>query len=131
MGNALSKKLRMHTIQNALIINAPNGYVQSVHEGLDEVEISQQAEGTYEFVQLFVKNSEEYNDLSLTAFEAVEYDGLLWISYPKKSGAIKSDLTRDVLWEMTKGTGYRPVTQISIDDTWSALRFRPEDAVGK
>jgi hypothetical protein len=28
-------------------------------------------------------------------------------------------------------TGLRPVTQVAIDDVWSALRFRPADKVKK
>jgi hypothetical protein len=32
---------------------------------------------------------------------------------------------------LMKGSGLRPVTQIAIDDTWSALRFRPEEMVKK
>ena len=27
--------------------------------------------------------------------------------------------------------GLRPVSQVSIDETWSALRFRPKDRVGR
>ena len=47
----------------------------------------------------------------------------------KKTGAIASDLSRDVVWKRMTGTGLRPVTQIAIDETWSALRFRPEEMV--
>ncbi len=36
-----------------------------------------------------------------------------------------TDLNRDSLWELLSGDGIRPVRQIAIDDTWSALRFRP------
>jgi hypothetical protein len=56
-------------------------------------------------------------------------DALLWIAYPKKTGKIKSDITRDNGWEAVFGAGYEPVTQIAIDDDWSALRFRPAAAI--
>jgi hypothetical protein len=48
--------------------------------------------------------------------------GALWIAYPK---AGKSDLKRDSLWPMLRPYGLRPISQIAIDDVWSALRFRP------
>ncbi len=131
MATPLHKKLRLHTIQKALILNAPQGYLDLLGELPEGVIVSQQAEGKFEFVHLFVKDSAEYQSLAPIALEAIEYDGLLWISYPKKSAKIKSDLSREILWEMTKGTGIRPVTQISIDETWSALRFRPEEEVKK
>jgi len=46
----------------------------------------------------------------------------LWIAYPK---AGQSDLKRDTLWPMLRPYGLRPISQIAIDDVWSALRFRP------
>jgi hypothetical protein len=71
-------------------------------------------------VHLFVTSSEELNRLRRTAMDAVEYDGLLWISYPKRSSKVAMDLTRDVLWELMADIGLRPVTQISVDEVWSA-----------
>jgi hypothetical protein len=61
----------------------------------------------------------------------VRPDGLLWICYPKKSSKAATDLTRDVLWDMVKGYGVVGVSLISIDDVWSAMRFRPADQVGR
>ena len=56
---------------------------------------------------------------------ALKLGGLLWFSYPKKSSKVETDITRDVGWDALGSTGLRPVTQVAIDDTWSALRFRP------
>ena len=47
---------------------------------------------------------------------------VLWVAYPK---ANRTDINRDTLWPIMAGLGVRPITQISIDETWSALRFRP------
>ncbi|MBX3259494.1 MAG: DUF1905 domain-containing protein [Labilithrix sp.] len=49
----------------------------------------------------------------------------LWIAYPKTTSGVKTDLTRDVGWEAVERAGLRAVTQVAVDDTWSALRFRP------
>ena len=46
----------------------------------------------------------------------------LWVLYPKGN---KADINRDTLWPIVGEHGLRPITQISVDDTWSALRFRP------
>jgi hypothetical protein len=80
---------------------------------------------------LFAKNRAQLTELLPTALAACSYDGLFWVSYPKKSSKVDSDLSRDVLWELPGETGLRPVTQVSIDQTWSALRFRPAERVGK
>jgi hypothetical protein len=50
---------------------------------------------------------------------------MLWIAYPKKSAKVDTDLTRDVGWSVIEGAGVVGVAVVSIDATWSALRFRP------
>ncbi len=127
----LIKKLGMRPGQRVLILNAPPGYVESLAGLPEEVEVSYEPEGEYDCVHLFVKNRAEFQDLSPAAVQALTYDGLLWLSYPKKSSKVKTDLSREVMWELMEGTGLRPVSQISIDEVWSALRFRPSERVGR
>jgi hypothetical protein len=114
-----------------LILNAPPGYADSLGELPEGAEVWEVPEGDYDFVHLFVRDSSEFASLGLPAIEAVRYDGLLWISYPKRSSKVETDLSRDVMWELVADTGLRPVAQVSIDPVWSALRFRPSDAVGR
>jgi hypothetical protein len=47
---------------------------------------------------------------------------LLWVAYPK---ANRADIDRDSLWPILAEYGLRPVSQVSVDDVWSAIRFRP------
>lgn len=56
--------------------------------------------------------------------DAARADRLAWIGYPK-GGKLGTDLNRDLLVEAISGLGVQPVRQVSIDETWSALRFRP------
>jgi len=65
------------------------------------------------------------------AIAAVKDGGLLWIAYPKKSSGVSTDLTRDVGWKVIEDAGWGGVAQVAIDDTWSALRFKPEAAVAR
>jgi hypothetical protein len=48
----------------------------------------------------------------------------LWIAYPKKTPGMKTDLSRDVGWEDVERASLSAVTQVAVDETWSALRFR-------
>ncbi|MGE5134366.1 MAG: hypothetical protein ACM32E_15870 [Gemmatimonadota bacterium] len=49
---------------------------------------------------------------------------LAWVGYPK-GGKLGTDLNRDLLARALAAQDIQPVRQVSIDDTWSALRFRP------
>jgi hypothetical protein len=75
-------------------------------------------------VLLFVKDSKALRSRGGPAIVAAKADKLTWIAYPK-AGQLDTDLNRDKLWALLKPSGIRPVRQVSIDETWSALRFRP------
>ena len=47
---------------------------------------------------------------------------IIWVAYPKGG---RSDMNRDSLWPIVAELGLRPISQVAIDETWSALRFRP------
>lgn len=128
---SLSKKLHIQPGQRLLILKAPQGHIEGLGPLPEGAELAETPEGTFEFVHLFVKNVDELERLGPVAIEAVKHDGLLRISYPKCSSKVETDLSRDVGWDVVAQAGLRPVTQISVDDTWSALRFRPVDRVGK
>ena len=129
--SALAKKLRLQPGLRALILNAPDGYVERLRPLPEGVELAHTAGGKFDFVHLFARNSSDLAWMARQAVEAIEYDGVLWISYPKKSAGVETDLNRDVFWDALEEDGLRPVSQVSIDDTWSALRFRPAERVGK
>ena len=59
-----------------------------------------------------------------SALDAARRDLLAWVAYPK-GGQLGTDLNRDSLASLLVAQGLRPVRQVSIDATWSALRFRP------
>jgi hypothetical protein len=130
MTTDLLKKLRISPRARALALNPPPGYLESL--GIS-AHAAPDGSGPYDFVQVFAKDSKEFFTLVPLAAKAVTFDGLFWLSYPKKSGKLASDLSRDIIWELMKAmdSGLRPVTQISIDETWSALRFRPVEKVGQ
>jgi len=131
MPSSLIKKLRIQPGQRLLIVNAPVGYLESLGDLPEGVVVETSGDGPFDFVHVFAKDREEYASLGPAAVAAVKYDGLLWISYPKGSSRVKTDLSRDMMWELVADARLRPVTQISIDPVWTALRFRPAEAVGK
>lgn len=65
------------------------------------------------------------------AIAAYRRGAALWFAYPKKSGSIASDITRDEGWDSLAMHDLLPVTQIAIDSDWSALRFRYRDEIAR
>ena len=76
-GSSLVEKLRIKPGQQVLVLNAPSGYLSRLSDLPEGVEVSQEAEGTCDFVQLFVKDSSEFHEHCSTMVDSVAYDGLL------------------------------------------------------
>jgi hypothetical protein len=80
--------------------------------------------GAADAVVAFARNQAELGSVAAPAVEAARQDRLAWIAYPK-AGKLGTDLNRDILAALLTGQGVQPVRQVAIDETWSALRFRP------
>jgi hypothetical protein len=128
----LIKKLGIKPKHRIVILNAPEGYLEQLGPLPAEVELvtTTTPSDASDVVHLFVCNQAELESQAPRAIQLVKPGGLLWISYPKQSSKVTTDLNRDVLWKVFPNKDWRPVTQISIDEVWSALRFRPKSEVG-
>ena len=70
---------------------------------------------------VFASDERTVRAVFATHVEALRGVAALWILYPK---ANRTDVNRDSLWRILAEHGVRPITQIAVDDVWSALRFR-------
>lgn len=127
----LAKKLRIQPGQRIMVLNAPPGTLEKLGDLPEDVQLMDEPVEELDLVHLFVRNIAELDELGPTAIKLVKFDGVLWISYPKKRSKLETDISRDVGWKIMAENGLRPVTQVSIDETWSSLRFRPVEQVGK
>ena len=125
------KKLKLGVSVHHLIINAPEEYL-AILEGVDFDTVPDKSKiGKYGFVQVFASSQAEMEDLVKSVAKAGKYDCLFWACYPKSIGKQKYDINRDTVWAALALAGLRPVSQIAIDEKWSALRGRDPELVGK
>ncbi|MBM3946957.1 MAG: hypothetical protein FJ315_06115 [SAR202 cluster bacterium] len=125
------QKLQLKAGQTMVVLNAPDAQADELKSVLAGVKLIAQGEGTPDAVLLFVNNLAEAQRAAPDAIRTVKPDGLLWIAYPKGTAKVKTDVNRDRLWEALGPTGWRLVRLVALDDTWSVMRFRPADKVGK
>jgi len=127
--SALSRKLLLRPGCRVALVNAPAGYAERLQPLPEGAAVVEPTASGVDVVQVFVRDMADLDRLA-TAFASVGPDGLLWISYPKGGRKAGTDLNRDVLWERMSTYGLAGVTLVAVDETWSAMRFRPADRVG-
>jgi hypothetical protein len=115
------QKLLLRPGSRVLLLNAPPGYADQFPP--DAQVDTQLAEGAYDFLQLFATRGDELRTFGPTPRQALKPGGLLWVAYPKGK-ALPTDLNRDVVRTTLAEVGLEVVTQVAIDDTWSALRAK-------
>jgi predicted SnoaL-like aldol condensation-catalyzing enzyme len=122
---SIVKKLGLKPGMRALVLGAPSGYLESLAPLPGGVVVSKTVGGNHGFVQFFASKKAEIEKSKKKLLESADPGALVWISYPKKSSRVESDLSREVVWAAMEETGWRPVSQIAINEVWSALRLRP------
>lgn len=96
---------------------------------LDNYELTSKPKKSNAQILIFAKDKKSLEAHFSKVLGKIADNAVLWIAYPKKTGTIKSDISRDNGWDIISNAGYDPVTQISIDETWSALRFKNSNEI--
>jgi hypothetical protein len=125
----LAQKLLIKPGMRGAVINAPAGFREKLGELPEAAQLDTTLDGRYQLLLLFVESRATLAAWSSKILEAAQPGILLWIAFPKKSGSIKADINRDAGWEPLQQAGWDAIASISIDDTWSALRFRPVEEI--
>ena len=115
----------------SLVINAPDEYIAILEAGSFDAVANESKIGKYGFVQVFASSQAEMETLIKSIAKAGKHDCMFWACYPKSLGKQKYDLNRDSVWPALALAGLRPVSQIAINEKWSALRGRDPELVGK
>jgi hypothetical protein len=124
--NPLAKKLQIKPGKRWLFFNAPKNYLITLEPLLEGVTIVFEPEGSFDGVQLFVKDSIELASSLKAVTPILNPETIFWVCYPKKSSGIESDLEMTGSWDEPVKYGLRSVAAAAINEVWTAIRFRPE-----
>jgi hypothetical protein len=123
----LLSKLNYKGQERIALINAEESFYLSMSHELTGVIVDREIDPRYpySFIILFVKSVSDVEQLTPMALHNLLADGILWFCYPKKSSKLyDTDLDRDHGWKTLNDSGLHGVRMVSIDNDWSAFRFR-------
>ena len=127
----LAKRMQVKPGQTILTVNAPNDYAQILGELPEGARLVTRGDAAgADHVHVFVKDSRDLARFGPRAIAGVQGGAVTWIAYPKKTSGVETDLTRDRGWDAVIDE-IDAVSQVAVDDTWSALRFRPVAEVAR
>jgi hypothetical protein len=122
-GRPLSAKLGIKEGTRVGLLSAPNGYERQLDPLPYGVTFAKRMPRETDFVQWFVKRRAALEARIKRVADALSDTGMLWVSWPKKSSGVASDLTEDALRAAVLPLGLVDVKVIAVDEIWSGLKF--------
>lgn len=118
----LAARLQIKPGHRVRLVHPPEGYAATLGAlptGARFVESADQAD----VVQLFFSSQRQLTS-ELPGLLAEAGQAVLWACYPKMDAGV-ADLSRQAVHNAFRLNGWKPVAQVNVDDTWSAIRARP------
>lgn len=122
-GTPLAKKLGIKGGFHIELINAPEYYLSlfadlpaSIHfENNDSLKI--------DLVHFFTKSQQEYKSKLPAIKNRIKPNGMIWVSWPKKSSKVPADIAEDIIRNFALQIGLVDIKVCAIDEIWSGLKL--------
>jgi hypothetical protein len=122
-GTPLQKKLGIKPGANVLIQNEPDEYFDWISPLPIDVSIKKSSAKELDFIHAFVKDQKEFKKLFLSNKKVLKKDGMMWISWPKKSSGVTTDLDENFIRDFGLQHGLVDVKVCAVNEIWSGLKF--------
>ncbi len=122
-GTPLLKKLGIKPGFSIGLINPPADYLDLLGDLPSGVNFRHRLVAPTDFVHLFAACQRDLDMAMPRAKKALGRDGMLWLSWPKQSSGIATDLNGNSVRKSGLAAGLVDIKVCAIDDTWSGLKF--------
>jgi hypothetical protein len=122
-GKPLVQKLGIQPGFCIFIEGAPAAYGDIVGSLPADVRIAKQLKPPLDMVHLFAMQAAGLAAKLRRCRDAIHSDGMIWVSWPKKSSGVATDLTDVVVRDMALPLGLVDIKVCAIDEIWSGLKF--------
>jgi hypothetical protein len=122
-GTPLAKKLGISEAVTVVAVDAPADYRKLLDPLPAAVRFSSRIDKTTDIVHVFsTKKSRLARALSIYR-KKLDPNATVWVSWPKKSSNVPSEITEDIVREVALPLGFVDVKVCAIDETWSGLKL--------
>ena len=119
----LTQKLGIKPGMKLLFVNAPENYLQLLGDLPQDSKQVKDKTASVDFEHLFVKKISEIEKFLPQLVKRLEQNGMIWISWYKKSSGISTDVTEDIIRATAFPLGLVDVKVCAVDEQWSGLKL--------
>ena len=122
-GTPLPQKLGMKPGTVVVLIDAPDHYRKLLGQVPSGVNFATSPTGNTKLVHLFVKERGALAKHLQSLRQKIADEAAVWVSWPKKSSRVATDITEDVIREIALPVGFVDVKVCAVDEVWSGLKL--------
>src|SRR5437016_1629123 len=122
-GTPLIQKLGIKPNSTVVAINPPSAYRKLLGPGANSVEFQDTVTTSAGFVHLFVTTRSDLKKNLRQLRRKIADSGVLWISWPKKSSGVQTDVTEDIVRAIALPLDFVDVKVCAVDEIWSGLKL--------
>ena len=123
-GTPLWKKLGYKAGVSAYVEGEPGNYISLLTLPADVVVTwLPRAKSEMEFVHLFATSASQLKSKLESVRKRIVPVGVIWVSWPKKSSGVTSDITEDTIRDLALPMGLVDVKVCAVDEVWSGLKL--------
>jgi hypothetical protein len=119
----LLKKLGIKEGMDICILNSPENFFDLLGALPDRITCREKLRPDLDYVHVFVKQKSALVKHFTNCRESIKSNGMIWISWPKKSSSLASDLDENSIRQIGLDIGLVDVKVCAVDETWSGLKF--------
>ena len=122
-GTPLAQKLGIKPDITVIVMNEPAGYRNLLGRAAKGVMFSDRVGSGCSFIHFFTTRRSELETQLKKLRDKIADTGVLWVSWPKKSAGVPTDVTEDVIRDVALPLGFVDVKVCAVDDVWSGLKL--------
>jgi hypothetical protein len=122
-GTPLAKKLGLKAGSALALVDAPKDYASLIAPAPDGMRIGDRVTSATEIVHVFSTRRPELARFLLSCRSKLRPEAAIWVSWPKKSAKVPTDITEDVIREVALPLGFVDVKVCAVSGVWSGLKL--------
>jgi hypothetical protein len=120
---SLVEKLGIKPGARVAILNAPKGFLRTLGPMPARVAVTSKLGGGLDLIHFFTTGQRDLQAQFPALKKALAKDGALWISWPKGSSRVLTDVNENVVREVALTHGLVDVKVCAVDEVWSGLKL--------
>jgi hypothetical protein len=122
-GTPLAKKLGIRTGSILSVIGAPIDYRSHLEPLPEGVKLTEQLSGAADIIHVFTTKRSELERYLTRLRSGPNPDVSVWISWPKKSSKVQTEISEDTIRELARPLGFIDIKVCAVTEIWSGLKL--------